>query len=372
MTIGELRLDNSAPSVQANYKDTKKAPDIIDRVYDAGVEGFGYVSDAAGLMKSAVKVASEFEEIPGPVNQVLVACKSFKFIKGMLSLPKLYKSAVSVIKPGDLETKFFAGWGIAKAIKSIVGAVETVFYFLNKLDLISKASLAWTTVAGYIFMPMTFISAGISAYELRGKVKYMNAFRAEIKEAKHAGRRHTPVDVSKRVCEYILTQEKPLRKIKVITENCPLKDRLNDVLARLRDGNFETRMKAAEEGKIIRKRLKDRISEHVGVAGVSTSLSVAGVACTVTSLACPPAAVGLSIAGLALGVVGIANSAYSKFIPQGDIFDTEKRMLFSRVFKTGRVAGSAIKASAGRFQHNVQSVAQKFALRLQNKAAAAA
>lgn len=336
-----------------------KSPDVIDKAFDAGVEGFKYTTKATGLLKSVLKVVDKFDEVPAPLEEALVAFKSFKIIKGVLALPKLGKSVIKVIKPSSIEDRFFTGWKIIKSIKKIVGAVETVFYYLQKLKLISKVALAWTKITGYIFLPVTFISTGISTYQLGTKIKEMNEFRAKIKELKRAGP-NSPEEVTSRICRHLLSQIKPLRKMKIITKECSLKDRLKTILVQLGSDNAHIRQLAADEGKIIRKRLKDRICEHVGVAAVDTSLSVAGAACTVLSLACPPAAIGLTIAGLALTVVALANLAYSKFIPKGDIFADEKRMLFSRVFKCLRVASNILEAKFVQCSQNIQAIAQKF------------
>lgn len=371
MVVVGLQLHNNNQVNQLGNNIPAKSPDLIDKAFEAGVEGFQYTTKATGLVKKVLKVVGEFDEVPAPLEEAFVAFKSFKIIKGVLALPKLAKSVINVIKPSSLEDRFFTSWKIVKCVKKIVGAVETVFYYLQKLNLISKAALAWTTITGYIFLPVSFISTGISAYQLGTKFKEMNEFRAQIKQVKQAGP-NSPEEVTSRVCTHLLGQIKPLRKMKIITKDCPLKDRLKTILTQLKSDNAQIRQLAADEGKHIRKRLKDRISEHVGVAAVETSLSVAGVACTVLSLACPPAAIGLTIAGLALAVIGLANFAYSKFIPQGDILDSEKRMLFSSIRKCAIVAAREIKASCIRFRDHAQQIAQKITQGLSLKIAAQA
>lgn len=361
----QLHNNNQVNQVD-NYP--KKSQDMIDKAFDTGIEVFNYTTKATGLMKGVLKVVDKFDTVPAPLEEALVAFKSFKVIKGMLTLPKLGKSVIKIIKPSSLEDRFFTGWKIIKSIKKVVGAVETVFYYLQKLKIVTKAALAWTKITGYIFLPITFISTAISTYELGAKIKDMNAFRAKIKHIKQAGP-NSPEEVTSRVCRHLLTQIKPLTKMKVITKDCPLKERIKGILLRLTSDNAEVRQLAADEGKLIRKRLKDRICEHVGVAAVDTSLSVAGAACTVLSLACPPAAIGLTIAGLALTVIGLANLAYSKFIPQGDIFDGEKRMLFSRVFKGLRTASNAVEAVFAHVVQKIRQAAQKCLVSLRSAAA---
>jgi hypothetical protein len=337
-----------------NNNDTnKKKPDIIDEVAKTGIKGFNYTSKLNGLVKSTLKIVDTFDKVPAPLEELMVAVKSFKIIKGMLAIPKLCKSVIKVMKPSSVENRLLNGWGIIKSVKKIVGAVETVFYYLKKLNLVSKAALTWTTVTGYIFMPVTFISAGLTTYKFGKITKQMTDFRAQLKQAKRAGD-GSSVEVSKRVCALLLTQVKPLGKAKVITKECPLKDRLKSILTRLKSDNEEIRLLAADEAKLIRKRLKDRISEHVGVAAVDTALATVGVVATILSLVCPPAAVALVIVGLASTVLGLANLAYSKFIPQGDIFATEKRMLFSHMFKKMRTATRAIEAAVHRLAERVQ------------------
>lgn len=340
-----------------------KSTDKIDEVAQTGIKGFKYTSKLKGLVKKTLNVVDLFDKVPAPLEELLVAVKSFKIIKGMLAIPKLCKSVIKVVKPSSLEKRLMSGWGIIKSVKKIVGAVETVFYYLKKLNLISKADLAWTTVTGYIFLPVTFISAGITTYKFGKITKQMTDLRAQIKEAKKAGD-PSRVEVSKRVCVLLLTQVKPLGKAKIITKECPLKDRLKSILTRLKSDNEEIRQLAADEAKFVSRRLKDRISEQVGVAAVDTALATVGVVATILSLACPPAAAALVIVGLVSTVIGLANLAYSKFIPQGDIFATEKRMLFSHVFKRVRSATKLIQAVTHRLAERVQNLVKKSGPRL--------
>lgn len=361
----------SLPNSQTSHKTARKGPDFLDKAYEIGNNVFEYADEAVGLVGDAADVVKEFSTSPSGLDEFLVAAKSFKIIKGVLAVPDLVKGAIKVITAEKLKDKLFGGWSIIKAAKKIVGAVETIFYYLSKLNVISKAATAWTTITGYVFMPIAFIQTGISAYELGKKVKFMNSFRQELKLQKQTGSQKFE-DIVQRSVTYILTQKKALRKIEVITKSCPLKDRLNGILARLKSDNAEIRAKAAEEGKMIKKRLKDRISEQVGIAAVGTTLSTAGVASTIIGLACPPAAPGLAILGLVLTVVGIANLAYSKIVPQGDIFDTEKRMLFSSIRKATKVAIRAIKASCVRFTDHLRMITHKIAQGLSIKVAAQA
>lgn len=333
MVVSPVCVNANYPS----YIDENKKKDPVDRVAEAGIEGFKLTTKVTKLAKKVVKVADLFAHIPGEIDEVFIAIKSFAIIKGMLAIPKLFKSAIKVVTATDLKSKLMAGWKTIKSVKKIVGAVETVFYYLKKLDLISKASVAWTTVTGYIFMPLSFIGAGISAYELTEKALFLKSFRGRIKVAKAQEHAATAV------CNEILASQKKLKEFKVITKECPLKDRLKAILTKLKSRNAKARKAAEAETTLIQKRLKDRISEHVGVAAINTSLSVAGCASTVISLACPPAAVGLTIAGLAMTVIGLATFAYSKFIPQGDILETEQRMLFSRLFKGARHLSASIQ-----------------------------
>ena len=91
------------------------------------------------------------------------------------------------------------------------------------------------------------------------------------------------------------------------------------------------RDEAIAEGKRITKCLKHRLEERVGSDSVNFAVSTAGVAVMAVGIFCPP------------GALGLANYAYSQFIPDGDILDTEKRMLYSRAIKVIRNGAEKIQ-----------------------------
>lgn len=312
--------------------------DRFDRVAEVGQEGYDYATKAVKVTKKAIKIAIAFGNTMSALSEVVTAFKAFKIVKGCSSIPPLCKYTIKALRPGDLKKRLFAGFKALKSVKNIVRAVETIFNYLNKLNVVSNAALAWTTITGYIFMPLTFISAGIAGYQLTEKAKFQKAFREDLSEAKATG--------ASTLVKHIMAQEPRLRKMRVITKNCPLNDRLKGILTKLKSSNAAIRNQAKDETLFIKKRLKDRLREQVGVAGVATSLSTAGVATTIVGLACPPAAPILAAVGLGLTVVGIANSIYSKFIPKGDIFETEKRMLFSGIVKGVQHAARRLTAAA--------------------------
>lgn len=316
----------------------KPNPDLIDKAYDTGVQGFKVTKKIVKVGKGVTKVADIFTHIPGYVDEALVTIKSFKFIGGVLAVRKLCKSCVKVIKPGMIQSRAYAGWKIVKSIKKIVGAVGAVFYYLRKLNLITKAALAWTAVTDWVFFPVSFISAALTTYDCGKKGLFLHQFRGRIKQEKLQG---TKVEVATRITNYILSERKALGKLKIISKDCPLKNRLHDVLVKLKAYNALTRAQGVREAKMIRSRLKNRITEHVGVAAVDTAIAVAGVTSTILGLTCPPAALALTIGGLGLAVIKLASFAYSKFIPMGDIFEDEKRMLFARIAKGARRLAAA-------------------------------
>lgn len=371
MVVGVARTDKNLSTSQAYYSTPQKEPALTDKAYEVGLQIFEYADEATGLVADAAGVAKEFTKIPKGLDEFLIALKSFKIVKGMLAIPELVKGVFKIVTAEKIKHKIFGGWSVAKAAKKIVGAVETIFYYLSKLNVISKASTAWTTITGYVFMPISIISTALSTYELGKKIQFMNSFRSDLKQLKHGSGRPQR-NVAIKTVTHILSQDKSLRKMEVITKSCPLNERLKNIICRLKSTNEKTRAQAADEALLIKKRLKDRISEQVGMAAVGTAVSTAGVASTIIGLACPPAAPALAILGVVLTVVGIVNMAYSKMVPQGDIFDTEKRMLFSSIRKGVKCVVREIKAACTKLACQVQKIAQKITNGLAYKAALAA
>ncbi len=304
----------------------------VDRAAEVGLLGFSATKKVAKLSDKTVKVADAFTAVPSAVLEVNVAFKVLKIINGMLTLPKLYKNAVAIFTSIDIKGRLVAVWGVIKSVKKVVGAVETVFGYLYKLEVISKVSLAWTVITGYIFMPVSVIGTIISGVQLKQKITYLSGFHAQVKASKH--KPHT-------LCRLLNNEQQALRKMSVITGACPLEARLSNILKHLKSSNKAIRIKAKRESQFLAKKIVDRGAEQAGIAATKTTLATIGVGMTVLSLACPPAAVGLTIAGLVVTVVSVATYFYSKFVPKGDILDTEKRMLFGHIYKHIRTMQAA-------------------------------
>ncbi len=179
----------------------------------------------------------------------------------------------------------------------------------KQLRVIDIAALASTTVVGYVLLPISSIFTSISTYMLINKANYLKHFSAKVK--------HVRDPELLRKC---LFEEMPkLKQLSVIADNSLLEIR---ILQSTKDELIH-----------IKKRLKDRIREEVSIQAIHTSTSIAGVACAIIGIACPPAIIPIAFAGLGIGAIGLANFIYAKCIPKGDILPTEKRMFYARVIK---------------------------------------
>ncbi len=344
MKINELQPTATNVAIIANQPIAiKKKSDPVDTAFRHSVLGFKYTSKVTSLFKSSVKVSEAFTKIPGQIDEVITALSSFKIIKGMLSIEKFMKSILKVCRPGDLKKRLFAGWSVIKCTKSMVGAVETVFKYLKKLQIIPKSALAWATITGYIFLPIKFISAALSVYKTSEKVLFMRGFRSRIALCKQPGADR--VDNATRVCKQLLIEEKQLKKVKVISKEASLKPRLKNIISDLNNENSEIRQKAAAESKCIATCLKNRVRERVAVAAVKTSLKTVGCACKIVGMTCPPAEIPLLIIKLALKVTSFGALCYSNFIPKGEITWNEKPMFFALQFKTMRRMQKALQVA---------------------------
>lgn len=322
---------------------------LVSQIEKIFIECFKYVTKANKLTKSICAVADEFAEVPKIFEQVFKVTKALKIVKGLFSAKKLYKNAIKFIKTNDIEQKLLLGWNMFKCLYKIEAAVEVVFKYLKEFNLITKAALAWTDVVGYIVLPVKTITAGVKWYQFGEKVNFMNEFRAKIKVGKQPD-----VETMKGACKEIIAETKHLKKMKVINKDCPLKARMKDIVSRLKDDNEAIRKLAVDEGKMIFKRLKDRISEHVGVAGVTASVKTGFLGTSVFATIFPLAIIPVVIADLALVALNIANFAYMQFIPKGDILADEQPMLFATLGKEIKHFGKAVHATAERAAHEMQ------------------
>ncbi len=323
-----MSVNTDIVNVDANVE---KAKSPITKVVKTGVSGFKEVSKTSKLGKKIVKVLDKLSELPAIIDHILLGMKSFKIIKGALAVPKLYKKSLKIVKPESPYDKFLTIYGVVKCVKKVVGAVATALGYLKKLHVVTKAALAWTAITDIIFLPLTFIKVGTSAVTLAEKVTYLKDFKSKTDFEGLSGSGRSTVDVITEVCQNIISEEKKLRKMKVITKACPLKKRLKNVIGNLQNANEAISKKAADEGLFIAMRLKDRIREHVGMQAVKTSLNLGKAAMVVLSLTIPIAAVPYAIVGLAFAAIKFASYIYAKFIPNGDILPTEKKMFFARI-----------------------------------------
>ncbi len=327
----------------ASISPTARKP--LDLFIHHGPESYSVFTKVVSIFKKSVKLTLKLIKNHEHLEEALVAIKCFKLIKGLMAFPKLCYNVYKIFKPeGNLRTKVITAVKIYKYSKNVVGLVKTVFYYLEKLHLISATAMAWTKITSWVFLPVSFMTTLVTSYKCGEKIKFMSDFRSNLKLVKHTESLTEP-DINVRRVKLLLKELPKLHKFKVITKDCPIKDRLEGILVNLRSENAEIRKSAGQETKRIKDSFKQRISEHVGVAALDTALSAAGCVCTILSITCPPAAVGLVIAGLAMAVIGLGNFAYSKFIPHGDVVKDEKPMLYARVFKGARTTVKVTKAA---------------------------
>ncbi len=332
--------------INKDVNKVSKEPDIIDKVGNGGIQGFKYTKKATSFSKKIFGVIDLFTEVPAAFDEIFLALKSFKIIKGMLALPKLGKSALKIIKPKiSITNRVIAGWKIIKSTKKIVGAVETVFSYLQKLKVLTKADLAWTKVTGIIFLPITFISTIFATYKFGKQTEFYVNFSKRVKVAKRQG--------PEALCQELLAQEKTLKKFKVITKKAELKPRLKNILKALKSENKEIAQKAKDETIQIAKSLRNRASEHVGILALKTNLKIAGAVMTIIALACPPAAAGLTLAALPVAAASVGTFIYSKWVPKNEIKPGEQRLIFATIFKGGR-----------RFKKGIQHLATQFQIKI--------
>lgn len=311
---------------------------FADDATEIGLEVFKNVKKATKIVKKATGVADEFAKVPDLVYDILKFAKPFKIISGGLAVPKMIKGVKKVIHADDMVDRLLGMWVVYKSMKKITGAVETVGKYMAEFKLIPKAALAWTDIAGYIFMPATFLKAAVSGYDLSQKIILHKDFRANTKVPKGEEVNEERMEAMKKACTFIKSNKK-IFKEGIVKKHVPIKERMESILERLQNENAEVRKLAFEEGAMIRKRLKDRISTHLVVSSIDTTIATAACAAAVFSLACPVASAPVAIIDLALGTAAVANYAYSRFIPSGDIFADEKPTIYARAFKQLSKAG---------------------------------
>ncbi len=299
-----------------------------------GLLGFKYVKKAKSLSKKVIGIVELLAYVPPAFDELFLALKSFKIISGMLAVPKLKKNIIKIFKPNSAINRILSVWAVVKSSKKIVGAVETVFTYLKKLNVLTKADLAWTKVTGYIFLPVTFISAVVSGYKFGKQVEFYVHFAKRVKVVKNLG--------APQLCQELLDQEKKLRKFKVVTKQASLKPQLITIQEKLKAPSSEGQQQASNEVRAIAKVLRNRACERVGIHGLKTNLKVTGAVITIISLACPPAALGLTIAALPIAAISIACFVYAKNIPKDAVRPDEPRLFFATLSKGGRKLEKAI------------------------------
>lgn len=308
-------------------------------------EGFKNTCKGLKVAKATTGVIEEFSNLPDIISDIFKWTKPFKIIKGGLACKKAVSATQKIISSTDPIDKAWAGWALVKSIKKIVGAIETIGKYLKDFNLIGKEMLRWTEVTGYIFMPITYISTGIAAYDFHKINSLMNDFRANTKVKKGDIVDENRLEAMKKAIRYVNKEYKAIQKAKVISKECNIKDRTQRILDRLISENGRDQEEAFKEGSMVLKRLKDRLASHVVSSGIGASLSTLACASSTFALAMPAATAPVAIIDLVCVLAGTANYALSKFIPDGDIFEEEQPMFYAHVFKELNRAGKQLSSA---------------------------
>lgn len=329
-------LKNIKSSFKRVYNDTKDASVII------------------GLINESTDIAEQFTSIPSVFSDIFRWAKPLKIVKGILNIGKLYSNTKKFFVEDSASGKISATWGMYKSLSSITKAVSTTMGFLKDFGVIASEALKWTAVTDYVFLPVKVISTGISSFNLGQKIGLYTTFKENTKCPKQdaAGKR-----IAKMInaMTYVQKEEKSLLDMKVITKDCPLKERTDSIIERLQASNKEMRVKAALEGKVMIRNLKDRISAQVVSNAIDTTLRTVGLTTFFLGFTNPISALPAAILDLGLDVAGLANITYSKFIPTGDFYEDEKPMLYARAFNAVRSAGKFVVRGASKMATAVQA-----------------
>jgi len=318
---------------QAEERKTNPIEKVIFQVLNYVEEGFKDTCKGLKVAKATSGLAEEFTEIPSLIVDFFKWTKPFKIIKGGLACKKIYGNAEKLITSEEPWDKAMAGWALFKTIKKIIGAVETIGKYLKDFSLISKDALSWTEITGYIFLPVTYVNVGLSVNDSVKITKLMADFRANTKVKKSDVIDGERLEAMRKAVTYIKNEHKVIQKAKVISKECKIKDRAQRILERMVCETQREKEEAFKEGALVIRKLKDRLAARVVSSDIATTLSTLGAASTTIGLVCPATTLPIAVIDLICAAGATANYAYSRFIPDGDIFEDEKPMLYAHVFK---------------------------------------
>ncbi len=327
---------------------------LYDR-FKAFKDTFKYPYKLNSAIDGVVKLVDTAGSLPKSLKGLLTATRPLKVVNGLVAIEQLVTSIKTALKPGTISVRIQAAWRGVEALRDMSAGAENACKLAHHYNFVSKKALAWITIKNYALTPVSVISSLVSIYQTGEKALYLENFREGIKIAKQDAN-NDQVQAMKNVCEMLLIQEPKLRKMNVITNECKLRDRLNDIVARLDTEDAEA---AKKEAKMIATKLKDRISEHYGTGVVETVIVISKFVINFFGTFIPAIRLPGAILGAIIGPLGFASFLYTKRIPRGEILESEKRMLFAHILKGGRKVVKLVTKTCLQAQHLVLNAIRK-------------
>lgn len=316
MAVG-LVANAPGNSHMIKQKDAKTLGSHLFNAY----EGAKDAAISIKVTKGSSQVAENFVEIPTVLSAIFRYVKVIKICAGIVALGSLYSNVKKLIWSEGIGVKAFASYRIYSSAKKITRAVSIVMSYARDFGLIASNALKWTLITDYIFLPVKFLAAGISSYEFGYKFGIYRDIASCV----------SSTDI-KRSLACISDLEPELRRMEIITDECPLKERCDAILERLTTANEVMYEKAVNDGKRILYQLQDRVSAQVIANGIDVATRATALAIFLIGFTNPISALPAAIIGLGLTVLGYGNLAYSRFIPTGDFIKDERSTLYAATF----------------------------------------
>lgn len=325
-------VGNTFGSRVSRVKETLKISAIVAMALEA------YAVTKVGLKtsKASVGLAEEFIEVSVVVTDFFKFAKALKIIAGGMKAKKLASTANKFCKAKTHSARIVAIWQAVKCIKKITGAVETTLKFLRDFHVVSDAALCWTEIAGYIFLPITFISTAVSVHSTAKEALFVKELYKNTKSLSGRVKKQELEGEQKerilKACRFIVDSEKKFKSYKVLTKSCPLKSKMKELIIRVELGDEESIKADLAKAQHVIGQLKGRITHQFAINVAKTSLKVTGCTVTVVGLTTGVAALPAAIIDLVVAVGKLGLFVYAKHLPNHDPFEAAPPRIYQRVF----------------------------------------
>lgn len=269
----------------------------VNQFFDQTGLTYKIVNKASSLIKATKGVVEVFSAVSENFSKYFVVLEPIKIFQIPLYSRKAIQAGVKLLKVKTYRDIFQNCFKIYKSLKKITSGVAAALKCSVLLGLLRSSALCWTDIAGYVFLPVTLISAALNFENTARRCHLLFVLcKTGSNEAEAA--------------KCIQNNYTKLRKFKIVAKGF---DARFDTLAKQINCKSPRKRSAARKeinGTV--RRMKVQMGAFICVQATKTTLKITSATMAVLALITPIAIVPAVCIDLALAVGSVSMFAASK------------------------------------------------------------